>query len=134
MRHAIEQVSVVRARPAGDGAGLSAPLALKAWRGASGRSFIYTVYSLIGCPAFEAGNFILVRRGADGRRKPLGIGRTETPTASLNLARIRREGAGLGANEVHVYAEAASEQARAAVAFDIAAAHDLAGAAAHAQH
>ena len=134
MRHAIEHVSFVHARPAGDATGLSAPLDVKSWRGASGRNFTHTVYSLVGCPAFDSGNFILVRRGEDGRRKLLGIGCTETPTASLNLARIRREGAGLGANEVHVYSEAASEQSRAAVAFDIAAANDLAGAGVHAPH
>ena len=131
MRHAIEQIGVVNVRSSGEIAGLSAPLAVKSWRGTSGRWFTHTVYSLIGCPAFASTNFILVRRGADGRREVLGIGRTETPAASLNLARIRREGAILGANEVHVYNQTLSDQARAVVAFDLATANPGSVAAAH---
>ena len=125
MRQALDQAHIVRARTSGDAAGLFAPLGVKAWRGASGRSFTHIVYSLIGCPAIPSGNFVLVRHGADGRRKVLGIGRTEASIASLNLASIRREGAGLGANEVHVCVEATTDQARAAIAFDIAAANEM---------
>ena len=134
MRHAVEHASVVRAKEPGDAAGLLAPLAVRSWRGASGRWFTHTVYSLIGCPALQSGTFILVRRGADGVRNVLSVGHTETPAASLNLARIRREGARLSANEVHVYADAATEQGRAAIAFDISAAHGPVGAAAQASH
>ncbi len=124
MRHAIEQFGAVYGRSNGKSAELSAPLAVESWLGASGRRFRHTVYSLIGCPAPETANFILVRRGADGRSQVLAIGRTETTTASLNLARIRREGATLGANEVHMYNQALSDQARAEINFDIATAHD----------
>ena len=132
MRQAIEQFGVIHARSNGDSVDLSAPLAVKSWRGASGRYFQHTVYSLIGCPAPESASFILVRRGADGERRVLSVGCTETKTASLNLARIRRKGATLGANEVHIYSQAPSETARAAVNFDIAAAHeDPAAAPAH---
>ncbi len=121
----------LRTREPGGSAGLSAPLATTSWRGTTGRWFSHTVYSLIGCPAFASANFILVRREPDGRRKVLRVGRTETATASLNLAHIRRNGAVLGANEVHVYAEPASESARASIAFDIATATatDMSGAA-----
>ena len=134
MRQALDQAHIVRARTSGDAAGLFAPLGVKAWRGASGRSFTHIVYSLIGCPAIPSGNFVLVQHGADGQRNVLGIGRTEASTASLNLARIRREGAGLGANEVHVYAAATTDQARAAIAFDIAAANEVAGSSDIAHH
>ena len=123
MRQTIAHVESVNARSAGEAAGLSAPLGSKSWRGASGRSFSHTVYSLIGCPAFDSANFILVCRSADGRRDVLRIGRTETGVASLDLARIRREGAILGANEVHIYTGTLSDRARAIVAFDLATAH-----------
>lgn len=119
MRQSIEQFGVVQARSKSESAELSAPLAVQSWRGASGRNFTHTVYSLIGCPAPQSANFIYVRRAADGRQQVLGLGHTETITASLNLARIRREGATLGANEVHIYDLAISEKARAAVNFDI---------------
>src|SRR4029077_8353939 len=32
------------------------------WRGASGRRYLHSVYSLIGCPALPRANYILVRR------------------------------------------------------------------------
>lgn len=134
MRQAIEQFGVMHSRSNDERTELSAPLAVKTWRGGSGRCFTHTIYSLIGCPAVESANFILVRRSADGRRHVLGIGHTETDTASLNLARIRREGATLGANEVHIYSQAQSDQARAAIDFDIAAALETSAAATSVSH
>lgn len=115
-------------------ADLSAPIAMMSWRGASGRAFSHTVYNLIGCPAFASANFVLVKRDRDGRRNVLRVGRTETATASLNLAHIRREGACLGANEVHVYASTASESARASISFDIASAMETSGSQRQGQH
>lgn len=73
------------------------------WSGASGRRYVHTVYSLVECPAIPAGNYILVHRDPEGRRLVLAIGRVGNPAASLNLAEIRRRGAELGANEVHVH-------------------------------
>ena len=73
------------------------------WTGASGRRYVHTVYSLIECPALPAGNYVLVHRNAEGRRIVLAVGRVSNVTASLNLAEIRRRGAELGANEVHVH-------------------------------
>lgn len=73
------------------------------WSGASGRRYVHTIYSLIECPAIPAGNYILVHRDAQGRRLVLAIGRVGNVAASLNLAEIRRRGAELGANEVHVH-------------------------------
>jgi hypothetical protein len=73
------------------------------WSGASGRRYVHTIYSLIECPAIPAGNYILVHRDALGRRLVLAIGRVSNTAASLNLAEIRRRGAALGANEVHVH-------------------------------
>lgn len=73
------------------------------WSGASGRRYVHTVYSLVECPAMPAGNYVLVHRDTDGRRHVLAIGRIGHAAASLNLAEIRRRGAKLGANEVHVH-------------------------------
>ncbi|MDX2306934.1 MAG: hypothetical protein NW216_01715 [Hyphomicrobium sp.] len=78
------------------------------WLGASGRRYVHTVYSLVECPAIPAGNYVLVHRDEDGRRQVLAIGRVGHQAASLNLADIRRRGAELGANEVHVHLLAAS--------------------------
>lgn len=117
-----------RTREIGGPAGLSAPITTISWIGASGRAFAHTVYTLIGCPALLSANFVLVKREQDGRRKVLRVGRTETVTATLNLAHIRREGALLGANEVHVYTRQVSDSTRAAVAFDISEAAGMSGA------
>ena len=73
------------------------------WSGASGRRYVHTIYSLLECPAIPAGNYILVHRDAEGRRLVLAVGRVSNAAASLNLAEIRRRGAELGANEVHVH-------------------------------
>ncbi|MFM9938537.1 MAG: hypothetical protein ACKVP7_03450 [Hyphomicrobiaceae bacterium] len=103
------------------------PLGHYVWHGASGRHFTHAVYSLIGCPAPLAASYVLVRHDADGRRA-LESGRTIGTVASLNLAEIRRRGATLGANEVHLHALGDTDRERAAAAFDIATAHDLLGA------
>jgi hypothetical protein len=73
------------------------------WSGASGRRYVHTIYSLVECPQVPAGNYILVHRDAQDRRLVLAIGRVGHASASLNLAEIRRRGAELGANEVHVH-------------------------------
>jgi hypothetical protein len=73
------------------------------WSGASGRRYVHTIYSLIECPALPAGNYVLVRREANGVRNVLSVGRVSNESASLNLAEIRKLGAELEANEVHVH-------------------------------
>jgi hypothetical protein len=73
------------------------------WSGASGRRYVHTIYSLVECPAIPAGNYILVHRDAHDRQLVLAVGRVGHSAASLNLAEIRRRGAELGANEVHVH-------------------------------
>lgn len=104
------------------------PLGFYVWQGASGRSFTHAVYSLLACPAPLAACYVLVRREADGQRCVLGTGHTLSTSASLNLAQIRRSGAMLGANEVHLHALGESAQERAVTAFDIAAALSVLGA------
>lgn len=89
------------------------------WTGASGRRYVHTIYSLIECPALPAGNYVLVRRHSDGRREVLAIGSVASEAASLNLAEIRRHGALLGANEVHIHLLAGTAKLTKLVEFDL---------------
>jgi hypothetical protein len=90
------------------------------WRGASGRAYVHSVYSLIDCPPLPKATFLLVRRAADGRRLVLHVGLGHSDTATLNLAQVRRRGARLGANEVHVcFLPPSSEEEHALVACDL---------------
>lgn len=93
------------------------------WRGASGRRYLHSVYSLIGCPALPRANYILVRRHADGSREALLFGQTKDDAVSLNLAHLRHEGAKRGANEVHIHLLAETAEERSAVAEDLTSAH-----------
>ena len=93
------------------------------WRGASGRRYLHSVYSLVGCPALPQANFILVRRHEDGSREALCFGNTRDDAMSLNLARLRHEGAKIGANEVHIHLLADTAQARTLVEADLTASH-----------
>ena len=102
------------------------------WRGASGRRYLHSVYTLIGCPALPRANYILVRRFEDGTRAALAFGQTRDDTASLNLAHLRHQGAKCGANEVHIHLLAESADSRASVEADLLAAHTRRQAAANA--
>jgi hypothetical protein len=92
------------------------------WRGASGRRYLHSVYSLIGCPALPQANYILVRRHEDGTRSPLHIGQTRDDAVTLNLAHLRHTGAKLGANEVHLHLLAETAEQRSQVETDLKAA------------
>ncbi|GFO82390.1 MAG: hypothetical protein A49_20170 [Methyloceanibacter sp.] len=92
------------------------------WRGASGRRYLHSVYSLVGCPALPQANFILVRRHEDGTRVALAFGNTKDDAMSLNLAHLRHEGAKIGANEVHIHLLADTARARRFVEADLTAA------------
>ena len=91
------------------------------WRGASGARYLHTVFALIGCPQLPMANYILVRRDQDGTRRPLDIGQTVYVAESLNLAHLRRRGALLGANEIHVHFLPESVRQRRAVEADLSA-------------
>lgn len=87
-------------------------LGTEIWETASGRALRHVVYSLIGCPGVLSATYILVRRSPDGLRDVLAVRRTRSNIPSLNLARIRRLGARLGANEVHVFRDSTSDEER----------------------
>jgi hypothetical protein len=96
-----------------------APGRCHVWRGASGREYAHSVYSLIDCPPLPMAGYVLVRRDERGRCRPLrvGVGQNDAPT--LNLAEVRQRGAQAGANEVHVHLGAVSESERRLVACDL---------------
>ena len=103
------------------------------WTGATGRRYVHTVYSLVECPALASGNYILVHRDELGERKVLAIGSAPHDAASLNLADIRRRGADLGANEVHIHLLAGTSKASKLVEFDLRSGQ-MKGVASHARH
>lgn len=96
-----------------------APQRFLFWHGASGQRYVHTVYSLIECPELTAANYILVKCSEDGGRQALRIGRVAQRAPSLNLAEIRRLGAELGANEVHVHLLAADATQAKLIEFDL---------------
>ena len=102
------------------------------WRGASGRRYLHSVYTLIGCPALPRGNYILVRRYDNGIRVALAFGQTKDDADTLNLAHLRHQGAKIGANEVHIHLLAETAEERAQVEVDLTAEHMRRVAAAHA--
>jgi hypothetical protein len=93
------------------------------WRGASGRRYLHSVYTLIGCPALPRANYILVRRYDNGTRVALAFGQTKDDAVTLNLAHLRHEGAKIGANEVHIHLLAETTEDRGDVEADLTAAH-----------
>ena len=102
------------------------------WRGASGRRYLHSVYSLVGCPALPRANYILVKRFDNGTRVALSFGQTKDDAVSLNLAHLRHEGAKCGANEVHIHLLAENSEERALVEADLVSAHTRRVAAANA--
>jgi hypothetical protein len=70
------------------------------WRGASGRRYLHSVYTLVGCPAHPRAKYILDSRYDDGTRVALSFGQTKDDAISLNLAHLRHQ-VQLGANEAY---------------------------------
>lgn len=93
------------------------------WTGASGRRYVHTIYTLTDCPALSSGNYILVDRTADGRRRVLAIDRMTANSPSLNLAELRHRGAVLGANEIHVHLLAEGGRDSQQIEFDLRSGH-----------
>ena len=89
------------------------------WCGASGTIVPCAAYSLIDCPAFADAVYLLIRRVPGGEPTVLAIDVTDTSIATLNLARVRHDGARLGADEVHVHAVAATRAARIKLRLDL---------------
>ena len=96
--------------------------AITFWLGTSGHAYVHSVYSLTGCPEVPPASIILVRRQS---RLPvaLKVMHLEHDAPSLNLADIRRQGAALGANEVHLHFANGDAAARKTASFDLATRH-----------
>lgn len=101
------------------------PIGVVDWATASGRQLRHVVYSLIGCPPMTAATYLLVRRSADGNCRVLTARATRSMFPRENLAHIRRAGARLGANEVHLFCGAKSNAERGAIVADVCRAHGL---------
>lgn len=116
-------ISLARVEPAPAPVPLGLPHQVPArqhlWRGASGRGYMHSVYSLIECPPLPKATYVLVKREQGGRRRALHVGSGQSDAATLNLAGVRQRGAQLGANEVHVHFAAASDAARTLVLCDL---------------
>ena len=111
--------AIVPPKPVRLGGRFRAPTAQRQWRGASGRRYAHSVYSLIECPPLPKSVFLLVRRDAEGVRTVLHVGIAGSDAGSLNLAQVRHRGAQLGANEVHVYLQPRSDAARCLAVIDL---------------
>jgi hypothetical protein len=92
---------------------------LQFWIGASGKRYIHTVHSLIDCPEVPHVNYLLVRKEDCGFQTVLAAGHTTNRATSLNLAEIRRLGATLGANEVHVHMLAGDDKQAKVIEHDL---------------
>lgn len=113
------QRAVAAPAPAALGVPADVPARLHFWRGASGKRYVHSVYSLIECPPFPNAMYLLVQRTPDGRRRILQIAAAESDAPTLNLARIRQRGAQLDANEVHIYFPAATRALRGLATCDL---------------
>jgi hypothetical protein len=80
---------------------------------------MHSVFSLIECPPLPRMAYVLVRHDANGERHALHIASGQSDAPTLNLAHIRQRGATLGANEVHVYVPAATDDERHLVVCDL---------------
>lgn len=89
------------------------------WNGASGASYVHTVFKLHDCPELPNANIVLARRDGEGRAEALHVGRIEEDAPSLNLAEIRRTAALIGADEVHVHLLGRNEDERYAIERDM---------------
>lgn len=89
------------------------------WVGATGKRYVHTIYDLLTCPTLPTSNYMLVKRDADGEVDVLAIGQLSNESASLNLAEVRRQGARLGATEVHVHLLASGPSEAAQVQSDL---------------
>ena len=92
------------------------------WRGASGRSYPHTVYGLIECPPVPAAVYVMVGYEGKAKAKALRVGRVDHAAESLNLAELRRIGATLGADEIHLHLIAGESTDALAIELDLKAA------------
>lgn len=97
------------------------------WRGASGESYIHSVYPLNDCPPLPGALFIAVSN-AGGRPRPVGLGRFPLSFKATMAETVRHALPGVDVDEVHVHLLAKGETRVHAVASDLRLAFDDGGA------
>jgi hypothetical protein len=85
------------------------------WRGASGRSYIHSIYQIGSCPPLAGAVFVLVR-ALDGRRRAVAAGRF--PDCVEGRSDLSLTG-NHGADEIHVHLLARDRDAACAVLRDL---------------
>jgi hypothetical protein len=92
------------------------------WRGASGRSFIHSIYTCEACPPLPGAVFVAVRR-TGGQRQPVGVGRFPVVIeAVFDISRMMPDLA--PADEIHVHLLARDDASAERVQMDLRAALD----------
>ena len=92
-----------------------------AWRGASGRRYIFSVYDSRSCPAYFNAILIVAARGADGRRRALSVLDTGVFPEPVVARERERAEAREDAIEFHLHLLARGAEERRRVLDDLAA-------------
>lgn len=91
------------------------------WQGASGRSWITTIFPICYTGIYLSSVYVMVRRNPDGSRVPLYIGQTDNTERRMSEhARSKLFAAMiLGGNELHLHFLADTERERLAIETDL---------------
>ena len=79
------------------------------WTGRGGKRYIFSVYQAGACPPLPGAVYVIAKRGHDGKRFPLAIGRFPAlwESASRQAAKLLKSS---GGDEVHVHLLADDDQ------------------------
>jgi len=88
------------------------------WRGASGQSYIHSIYPVNDCPPLPGALFIAVSH-TGGRARPVGLGRFPLSFKVTMAETVRHAVPGTDVDEVHVHLLAKGEAMANAVASDL---------------
>lgn len=97
------------------------------WRGASGESYIHSIYPVNDCPPLPGALFIAVSH-TGGRTRPVGLGRFPLSFKTTMAEAVRHALPGTDVDEVHVHLLAKGETMVHAVASDLRVAFEDVGA------
>ena len=88
------------------------------WHGASGQSYIHSIYAADGCPPLPGAVFVAVRR-REGLREPVAVGRFSGRWDGSAFGLAGNEVRGLAVDELHVHLLARGDAAAASVFEDL---------------
>lgn len=89
------------------------------WYGASGQSYLHTIFAVGACPSLANASYIAVYRDAHGHRHVLETGLLMERSQELNAIRRPKNTAFAGANEIHLHLLANSRQEAKAIIDDL---------------